>query len=105
MISNVLARSAMRASTRQVVRSDLYHFSNSNGQVKKKKKSIKSHEKIESTNSGFILWKIQNIPFNTKNRAGLAIKMTLYLGLGFGAPFLGKLKACDTIFCNRMTFY
>lgn len=33
MISNVLARSAMRASTRQVVRSDLYHFSNSNGQV------------------------------------------------------------------------
>jgi hypothetical protein len=33
MISNVLARSAMRASSRQVVRSDLYHFSNSNGQV------------------------------------------------------------------------
>ncbi|GAN08864.1 uncharacterized protein ATC70_006385 [Mucor velutinosus] len=62
MISNVLARSAMRASTRQVVRSDLYHFSNANG---------------------------QNVPFNTKNRAGLAIKMTLYLGLGFGAPFLG----------------
>lgn len=40
MISNVLARSAMRASTRQVVRSDLYHFSNSNGQVRKKKKKL-----------------------------------------------------------------
>ncbi|KAI7902871.1 cytochrome c oxidase subunit VIIc [Cokeromyces recurvatus] len=62
MISNVLARSTMRASTRQIARSDLYHFSNSNG---------------------------QNIPFNTKNRAGLAIKMTLYLGIGFAAPFLG----------------
>ncbi|KAG2201739.1 hypothetical protein INT47_001999 [Mucor saturninus] len=62
MISNVLARSAMRASSRQVVRSDLYHFSNANG---------------------------ANVPFNTKNRAGLAIKMTLYLGLGFAAPFLG----------------
>ncbi|KAI9256996.1 cytochrome c oxidase subunit VIIc [Helicostylum pulchrum] len=62
MISNVLARSAMRASTRQVVRSDLYHFSNSNG---------------------------QNVPFNTKNRPALAIKMTLYLGLGFAFPFIG----------------
>ncbi|KAI9481165.1 MAG: cytochrome c oxidase subunit VIIc [Benjaminiella poitrasii] len=62
MISNVLARSAMRASTRQIARSDLYHFSNTNG---------------------------QNVPFNTKNRAGLAIKMVLYLGVGFGAPFLG----------------
>ncbi|KAI8886538.1 hypothetical protein K501DRAFT_177416 [Backusella circina FSU 941] len=64
MYANVLARSAMRSSTRKVIRSDLYHFENSNG---------------------------QNIPFNTKNRAGLAIKMTLYLGLGFGAPFLGNL--------------
>ncbi|KAI9281454.1 cytochrome c oxidase subunit VIIc [Sporodiniella umbellata] len=63
MYSNILARTAMRSSaSRQLVRSDLYHFSNSNG---------------------------QNIPFNTKNRAGLAIKMTLYLGLGFAAPFLG----------------
>ncbi|KAG1460071.1 hypothetical protein G6F46_005772 [Rhizopus delemar] len=63
MYSNLLARTAMRsAASRQLVRSDLYHFSNTNG---------------------------QNIPFNTKNRAGLAIKMTLYLGLGFAAPFLG----------------
>ncbi|KAI8374983.1 cytochrome c oxidase subunit VIIc [Choanephora cucurbitarum] len=61
MISNVLARSAMRASSRQVARSDLYHFSNANG---------------------------QNIPFDTKNKAALAVKMTLYLGLGFGAPFI-----------------
>ncbi|KAI8643883.1 hypothetical protein BD408DRAFT_363956 [Parasitella parasitica] len=77
MISNVLARSAMRASTRQVVRSDLYHFSNANG---------------------------QNVPFNTKNRAGLAIKMTLYLGLGFGAPFLGKFINLYYFVCLRMTF-
>ncbi|CDS06009.1 Putative Cytochrome c oxidase subunit VIIc [Lichtheimia ramosa] len=64
MISNMLARSAMRSrvATRQVMRSDLYHFENSNG---------------------------QNIPFKTTNRVGLAIKMTLFLGLGFGAPFLG----------------
>ncbi|OBZ91882.1 Cytochrome c oxidase subunit 7C, mitochondrial [Choanephora cucurbitarum] len=61
MISNVLARSAMRASSRQVARSDLYHFSNANG---------------------------QNIPFDTTNKAALAVKMTLYLGLGFGAPFI-----------------
>jgi hypothetical protein len=55
MISNVLARSAMRASTRQVVRSDLYHFSNANGQVMKE--SAKLHEKTELTNSDFILLK------------------------------------------------
>ncbi|KAI8979271.1 cytochrome c oxidase subunit VIIc [Mycotypha africana] len=62
MITNVVARSAMRASTRQIARSDLYHFSNANG---------------------------QNVPFNTKNKAGLALKMSLYLGLGFGVPFIG----------------
>ncbi|CDH60712.1 predicted protein [Lichtheimia corymbifera JMRC:FSU:9682] len=64
MISNMLARSAMRSrvASRQVMRSDLYHFENSNG---------------------------QNIPFKTTNRVGLAVKMTLFLGLGFGAPFLG----------------
>jgi cytochrome c oxidase subunit 7c len=33
MYANVLARSAMRASSRKVIRSDLYHFENSNGQV------------------------------------------------------------------------
>ncbi|KAI7867516.1 hypothetical protein BDF14DRAFT_1726278 [Spinellus fusiger] len=66
MYANVFARSAIRsrAASRQVLRSDLYHFSNSNG---------------------------QNIPFDTKNRAALAVKMTLYIGLGFGAPFIGKL--------------
>ncbi|CAO3591583.1 unnamed protein product [Absidia cylindrospora] len=64
MYANVIARSAIRSrlASRQVMRSDLYHFENSNG---------------------------QNIPFNTKNRTGLAVKMTLYLGLGFAAPFLG----------------
>ncbi|CEG71602.1 hypothetical protein G6F70_007573 [Rhizopus microsporus] len=63
MYSNILARSAMRsAAARRIARSDLYHFENTNG---------------------------QNIPFNTKNRAGLAIKMSLYLGLGFAAPFIG----------------
>ncbi|KAI8976458.1 cytochrome c oxidase subunit VIIc [Pilobolus umbonatus] len=62
MYSNIFARAALRPSTRQLIRSDLYHFENSNG---------------------------QNVPFNTKNRAALAIKMTLYLGAGFGAPFLG----------------
>ncbi|KAG0163525.1 hypothetical protein DFQ30_011430, partial [Apophysomyces sp. BC1015] len=63
MYANVLARSALRSrvASRQVMRSDLYHFSNSDG---------------------------QNLPFNTKNRAGLAVKMTLYLSLGFAAPFL-----------------
>ncbi|KAL0075264.1 cytochrome c oxidase subunit VIIc [Phycomyces blakesleeanus] len=68
MVANVFARSALRSrvASRQVMRSDLYHFSNSNG---------------------------QNIPFDTKNRAALAVKMTLYLGLGFGAPFIGM--------CNR----
>ncbi|CAO3578247.1 unnamed protein product [Absidia cylindrospora] len=64
MYSNVIARSAIRSrlATRQVMRSDLYHFENSHG---------------------------QNIPFNTKNRTGLAVRMTLYLGLGFAAPFIG----------------
>ncbi|KAI9323299.1 cytochrome c oxidase subunit VIIc [Dichotomocladium elegans] len=64
MYANMLARSAMRSrvASRQVMRSDLYHFENSHG---------------------------QNIPFKTTNRAGLAIKMTLYLGLGFAAPFIG----------------
>ncbi|KAL1932166.1 hypothetical protein VTP01DRAFT_9222 [Rhizomucor pusillus] len=64
MYANVLARSALRSrvAAKQVMRSDLYHFENSNG---------------------------QNLPFKTTNRVGLAIKMTLYLGLGFGAPFLG----------------
>ncbi|KAI8068024.1 cytochrome c oxidase subunit VIIc [Gongronella butleri] len=61
---NTVARSAIRSrlAARQVMRSDLYHFENANG---------------------------QNIPFSTKNRTALAIKMTLYLGAGFGAPFLG----------------
>ncbi|KAI8140566.1 hypothetical protein BJV82DRAFT_520090 [Fennellomyces sp. T-0311] len=65
MNANILARSAMRSrvATRQVMRSDLYHFENSNG---------------------------QNIPFKTTNRPGLALKMTAYLALGFGAPFLGN---------------
>ncbi|KAI8374227.1 uncharacterized protein BYT42DRAFT_615405 [Radiomyces spectabilis] len=64
MYANVLARSALRsrATAQQVMRSDLYHFSNSNG---------------------------QNLPFSTKNRAALAVKMTLYLGLGFAFPFIG----------------
>ncbi|KAI9299598.1 cytochrome c oxidase subunit VIIc [Cunninghamella echinulata] len=64
MYSNIIARSAIRSrlATRQVMRSDLYHFENSNG---------------------------QNLPFNTKNRTGLAVKMTLYLGVGFIAPFFG----------------
>ncbi|KAL0080998.1 cytochrome c oxidase subunit VIIc [Phycomyces blakesleeanus] len=63
MYANVLARSALRSrvASRQVMRSDLYHFSNSNG---------------------------QNLPFDTTNKAALALKMTLYLGVGFGAPFI-----------------
>ncbi|KAI9288474.1 cytochrome c oxidase subunit VIIc [Umbelopsis sp. AD052] len=63
MNAAILARSALRTrSTARLMRSDLYHFENTNG---------------------------QNIPFKTTNKVGLAIKMTLYLGLGFGAPFLG----------------
>ncbi|ORZ00161.1 cytochrome c oxidase subunit VIIc [Syncephalastrum racemosum] len=64
MYANVFARSALRSRVagRQLARSDLFHFENTNG---------------------------QNIPFKTTNRVGLAVKMTLYLGLGFGAPFLG----------------
>ncbi|CAO3608329.1 unnamed protein product [Cunninghamella echinulata] len=52
MYSNIVARSAIRSrlATRQVMRSDLYHFENSNG---------------------------QNIPFNTKNRTGLAVNDSL----------------------------
>ncbi|KAI9250571.1 cytochrome c oxidase subunit VIIc [Phascolomyces articulosus] len=64
MYANVLARSAMRSrvASRQVMRSDLYHFENTNG---------------------------QNIPFKTTNRPALALKMVAFLGLGFAAPFLG----------------
>ncbi|CAO3697226.1 unnamed protein product [Rhizopus stolonifer] len=62
MYSNILARIAMRSSaSRQLVRSDLYHFSNEKG---------------------------QNLPFCTKNKTALAIKMSLFFGVGFGAPFL-----------------
>ncbi|KAJ3357618.1 hypothetical protein AMAG_12069 [Allomyces macrogynus ATCC 38327] len=30
-----------------------------------------------------------NLPFDVSSKFGLAVKMTLYLGAGFGAPFFG----------------
>ncbi|CAG8672292.1 14769_t:CDS:2 [Acaulospora morrowiae] len=63
MYSSVFSRSALRA--RAVIRptrSDVYHWENVDG----------SH-----------------LPFSTKSRVGLAIKMTMFLGLGFAVPVIG----------------
>ncbi|KAI8142360.1 cytochrome c oxidase subunit VIIc [Fennellomyces sp. T-0311] len=64
MYSSVVGRTALRSrvATRQLIRSDLYHFENTNG---------------------------QNIPFKTTSRAGLATGMTVLLGAAFLAPFGG----------------
>jgi len=58
----IFSRSAIRS--RGVVRpmrSGAYHFENAEG----------SH-----------------LPFSTKSKAGVAVKMTLYLGTGFSLPFV-----------------
>ncbi|KAI9267996.1 cytochrome c oxidase subunit VIIc [Phascolomyces articulosus] len=66
MHTSVLGRTALRSrvATRQLIRSDLYHFENSHG---------------------------QNLPFKTTNRAAFAVKFTVFMSVAFGAPFAGML--------------
>ncbi|KAG9287446.1 hypothetical protein G9A89_023818 [Geosiphon pyriformis] len=63
--STAVYRSRTRISNvGSIRRSSLYHFSNEDG---------------------------GNLPFDTKNKTALAIKMILYLGAGFSFPFLAAM--------------
>ncbi|KAG2218711.1 hypothetical protein INT45_002419 [Circinella minor] len=66
MYPSVLGRTALRSrvATRQLIRSDLYHFENTKG---------------------------QNLPFKTTNRTTFAIKYTIGMSFAFGLPFIGTL--------------
>ncbi|CAI2173081.1 18355_t:CDS:2 [Funneliformis geosporum] len=62
MNPSVFARSAIRSrALARPIRESVYHWENVDG----------SH-----------------LPFSTKSKVGLAIKMTLYLGTGFSLPFI-----------------
>ncbi|RKP10891.1 hypothetical protein THASP1DRAFT_12237, partial [Thamnocephalis sphaerospora] len=37
-----------------------------------------------------------NLPFSTKNRAGLAVKFIAYCSIGFALPFIGKFAHVAT---------
>uniref|UniRef100_U9U6N4 Cytochrome c oxidase subunit 8, mitochondrial n=1 Tax=Rhizophagus irregularis (strain DAOM 181602 / DAOM 197198 / MUCL 43194) TaxID=747089 RepID=U9U6N4_RHIID len=64
MNSSVFARSTIRSRVlTRPMRDGAYHWENVDG----------SH-----------------LPFSTKSKAGLAIKMGLFLGTGFSLPFIGK---------------
>ncbi|CAG8499608.1 5010_t:CDS:2 [Funneliformis mosseae] len=65
MNSSVFARSAIRSrALARPIRDGAYHWENVDG----------SH-----------------LPFSTKSKAGLAIKMFLYLGTGFSLPFVSAV--------------
>ncbi|KAL1922801.1 uncharacterized protein VTP21DRAFT_9177 [Calcarisporiella thermophila] len=61
MYPAIFSRAALRSrALTRPLRSDLYHFENTNG---------------------------QNLPFSTKNKPLLAVGVVTFFGVGFGLPF------------------
>ncbi|RUS12814.1 hypothetical protein BC938DRAFT_478399 [Jimgerdemannia flammicorona] len=84
----IFSRSALRSraiAPRQLLRSDLYHFENTRGQVRALRQTLAQM----CINSIHHFLTLRNIPFSTKNKFGLAAGMLVYLGIGFSVPFLG----------------